>query len=68
MMVRASGSGMGVVWISRRLRGVGVLAMLDEELDTMRLIDSVCKVPLGAGEVQLLVACLEVGVLLTVAV
>jgi len=34
MIARASGLGMGVGGLSRPLRGVGVLAMLDARLDT----------------------------------
>jgi len=33
--------------LSTPLRGVGVLAMLDAGLDTMRRIESVCEVPPG---------------------
>jgi len=49
MIARASGLGMGVGRFSRPLRGVGVLAMPDAGLDTMRRVDSVCEVPQGAG-------------------
>jgi len=35
MIARASGFGMGVGRYSRPLRGVGVLAMPDERLDSM---------------------------------
>jgi len=49
MIARASGLGMGVGRFSRPLRGVRVLAMPDAGLDTMRHIESVCEVPLGAG-------------------
>jgi len=45
MIVRASGLGMGAKRVSRRLRGVGVIAMPDAERDTKRCIE----VPLGAG-------------------
>jgi len=36
--------------ISRPLRGVWVLAMPDEGLDTTQYVESVCEVPLGSGE------------------
>ena len=49
MIAQASGLGMGVGRFSRLLSGVGVLAMLDAGLDTMRHIGSTCEVPLGAG-------------------
>jgi len=55
MIVRASGFGMGVGRFSRPLRGVGVLAMLDAGLDTMRLVESVCNVPPGVCVLPLLV-------------
>jgi len=62
MIVRASGLEMGVGRFSRPLRGVGVLAMPDEELDTAQRIESVCKVPPGAGVLRLLVRVMAVGV------
>jgi hypothetical protein len=62
MIARASGFGMGVGRFSRPLRGVGVLAMPDAELDTTRRIEPVCMVPLGAGVLQLLVPGVAVGV------
>jgi len=49
MIAWASGFGMGVGRFSRPLGGVGVLAMTDAGLDTMRRVESVCIVPLGAG-------------------
>jgi hypothetical protein len=49
MIVRASGLGMGVGRFSRPLRRVGVLAMPDAGLDTVCRVESVCKVPSGAG-------------------
>jgi len=49
MITRASGLGTGVGRFSRPLRGVGVLAMPDAGLDSTQRIESVCKVPLGAG-------------------
>jgi hypothetical protein len=45
MIAQASGLGMGVGRFSRPLGGVGVLAMPDGGLDTMRRVESVCKVP-----------------------
>jgi len=49
MVARASGFGMGVGRFSRRLRGVGVLAITDAGLDTTRRVESICIVQLGAG-------------------
>jgi hypothetical protein len=49
MIARASGLGLGVGRFSKPLRGVGVLAMRDAGLDTTRRVESVCKVPPGAG-------------------
>jgi len=62
MIVRASALEMGVGRFSRLLRGVGVLAMPDMGLDIMRCIESICKFPLGAGMLQLLVPGEAVGV------
>jgi len=62
MISRASGLGMGVGRFSRPLRGVGVLAMPDAGLDTTRRVESVCKVPPGAGVLRLLVTGVAVGV------
>ena len=62
MIARASGLGMGVGRFSRPLRGVGVLAMPDAGLDTTRCVESVCKVPPGAGVLRLLVTGVAVGV------
>jgi hypothetical protein len=39
----------------RTLRWVGVWAVLDEGLDTLWNIESVCKIPSGAGVLQLLI-------------
>jgi len=64
MITRASGFGMGVSRFSRPLRGVGLLAMMDAELDTMQHVGSVCIVPLGAGVLQLLVPAVVVGVII----
>ena len=50
MMARASGFGMRVGRFSRPPRGVGVLARLEAGLDTTRRVESLCEVPLGAGE------------------
>jgi hypothetical protein len=61
MIARASGFGMGVGRFSRPLRGVGVLAMMDAGLDTMRRVESVCMVPLGECVLRLLVPGVEVG-------
>jgi len=47
---------------SRPLRGVGVLAMPDAALDTTRRIESVGKVPPGAGVLRLLIPGMAVGV------
>jgi hypothetical protein len=52
----------GVGRLSRLLRGVAVLAMPAELLDTMRRIESVCKVPQGGGERRLLVSRVTVGI------
>jgi hypothetical protein len=62
MITRPAGLGMGVGRVSRRLRGVGVLAMLDAGLHTMQHVESVCKVPQGAGVLRLLVRSGAVGV------
>jgi hypothetical protein len=64
MIARASGLGMGVGRFSRPLRGVGVLAMPDEGLDTTRRVESVCKVPPGAGVLRLLVPGVAVEVMI----
>jgi hypothetical protein len=50
--------------VSRPLRGVGVLAMLDTGLDTTQLVESVCVIPLGAGVLRLLVPGVAVGVII----
>jgi hypothetical protein len=64
MIARAAGLGMEVGRVSRPLRGVGVLAMPDAGLDTTRRVESVCKVPLGAGVLRLLVTGVAVGVII----
>jgi hypothetical protein len=58
MIVWASGFGMRVGRFSRPVRGVGVITMPDVGLDTMRNVE----VPPGAGELQLCVPGVEVGV------
>jgi hypothetical protein len=56
---------MGVGRFSRPLRGVGVLlAMPDAELDTMRRVESVCMVPLGAGVLRLIVPGVAIGAII----
>jgi len=62
MIARASAFDMRVGWFSGPLSRVGVLAMSDAGLDTMRCVESVCVVPLGAGVLQLLVPGLGVEV------
>jgi len=62
MIARASGLGMGVGRFSRPLRGVDVLGMPDAGPDTTRRVESVCKVPPGAGVLRLLVTSVAVGV------
>jgi hypothetical protein len=64
MIARASGFRIGVGRISRPLGGVGVQAMPDAGLDTMRRVESVCIVPLGAGVLRLLVPGVAVGVII----
>jgi hypothetical protein len=64
MIARASGFAMGVGRLSRPLRGVGVLAMPDAALDTMRRVESVCVIPLCAGVLQLLVPGVVFGVII----
>jgi hypothetical protein len=63
MITRPSGFGMGVGSVLRPLKGVGVLAMPDAGLDTMRRVESVCMVPLGAGVLRLLEPGVPVGVI-----
>jgi len=62
MITRASRLGMGAGRFSRLLRGVGVLAMPDAELDTTRRVESIYQVPPGAGLLRLLVTGVAVGV------
>jgi len=61
-IARDSGFGMGVCRMSRPVSGVGMLAMWDAGLDTMRHVISVCEVPPGAGVLRLLVPGMVVGV------
>jgi len=61
MIVWAPGLEMGVGRFSRPLRGVGVLAMPDAELDTTRRAEFICKDPPGVGVQRLLVPSLVVG-------
>jgi len=53
---------MGVGKFSRPVRGVGVLAMPDAELDTTRRVGSLWEVPPGAGVLKLVVPGMAVGV------
>jgi hypothetical protein len=61
MIAWASGLGMGVGRFSKPVRGVGVLAMLDAGLDTMRRVESVCKGRPGARVLRPLVTGMVVG-------
>jgi hypothetical protein len=63
MVARASGLGMRAGRFSRPQRGVGVLPMSDERLNTMRGDESVCEVPPGAGVLRLLVPGMAVVVI-----
>jgi hypothetical protein len=58
MIARASGLGMGVGRFSRPLGRVGVIAMLDAGLDTMRHVE----VPPCAGVLQRLVTSVVFGI------
>jgi hypothetical protein len=60
MIVRTSGSGMGVRKFSKPRRGVGVITMPDTGLDTTQRVE----VPPGAGVLRLLVLGLAVGVII----
>ena len=64
MITWASGLGVGEGRFSGPQSGVGVLAMPDAGLDTMRRVESVCMVPLGAGVLRLLVPGVAVGVII----
>jgi len=64
MIVWASALEMGVGRFWRPLRGVGVLAMPDAELDTTRHVESVCVILLVAGVLGLVVPSVEVGVII----
>jgi hypothetical protein len=64
MIAQASRVGMGVGRFSCPLRGVGVVVMPDAGLHTMRHVESVCKVLLGASVLRVLVPDVTVGVLI----
>jgi len=64
MITQASGLGMGVGRVSRWLRVVGVQAMPKAGLHTMRSVESVCEVRLGAGGLWLRVPSMAVRVLI----
>ena len=64
MVARASGLGMEVGRFSKPRRGVGVITMPEAGLDTTRCVESVCKVPPGAGVLRLLVTGVAVGVII----
>jgi hypothetical protein len=63
MIARASRFRIGVCRFSRLQSGVGVLAMLYAGLDTMRHVESVCKVPQAASVLRLPVPSVAVGVI-----
>jgi hypothetical protein len=63
MVTRASGLGMRAGRLSRPRRGVGVLAMSDERLNTMRGDESVCEIPPSASVLRLLVPGMAVVVI-----
>jgi hypothetical protein len=52
---------MGVGRFSRPRREVGVVATPDARRDTIRPVESLCEVPLGAGVLRLLVPGMAVG-------
>jgi hypothetical protein len=58
LVARASGLEMGVGRFPKQLRGVGVIAVADTGLDTMRRVE----VLLGAGLLRLAVPGMAVGV------
>ena len=60
MIARASKLGMVEGRFSKPLRGVGLLAMLDAGMDTMRHIESVCTVTTVAGVLRMLVHAVAV--------
>jgi uncharacterized protein (DUF2236 family) len=80
MIAQDSGIGMEVGRFSRPMIGVGVIAVLDVGLNTMRevgvlampdagldttlCVESGCVIPLGAGVLQLIVPGVVVGVLI----
>jgi hypothetical protein len=53
---------MGVGRLSRPLRGLVVLAMLDAGLDATRRVECVCKIPPGAGGLRMLITGMAAGV------
>jgi hypothetical protein len=55
---------MGVGSFSTPRRGVGVLAMPDARMGTMRRVMSVCEVSSGAGVLRLLEPGMAVGVII----
>jgi hypothetical protein len=59
-----SAFGMGVVRFSRPLSRVGVLAIPDAVLNRRQRVESVCKVPLEAEYLRLLVPRRAVGVII----
>jgi len=61
MIAHASGLGIGVGRISRQLRGVGVLAMPDAELDTTWCVWTACEVPPETDVLRLHVPSVAVG-------
>jgi len=60
----ASGFGMGVGRFSRPLGEVAELAMPDAGLDTMRRVEYVCMVPLGAGVLRPIVPSVVIRVII----
>jgi len=64
MVMRASGVGMGVGLYSRPWRGVGVVAIPEVRLNTMRHVESVCEVPPATGVLRLLVLSMVVGAII----
>jgi hypothetical protein len=60
MIAQASALGVGVGRFSRQLRGVGVIAMPNAGLDTMRRVE----VPPGASVLRLLLTSVVAGVVI----
>jgi len=58
----AAGFRMGVARLSWRLRGVGVVPMVDAALHTTRRVNSFCEVPPGDGVLRLHVPRVAVGI------